>query len=93
MGSNGCLAVDKTCPIDIDDLYELLHREDGVLVDLFKAESIDERKRKLAEPTYPHLPTSRCVSNLRETVPPGGEMCEVQKCDVRLVIDVASPQG
>ena len=65
--------MDKSCPIDIDELYELLHREGGVLVDLFKSESIDVRKRKLGDSTYPHLPTKRCSDNFRETVPHRGE--------------------
>ena len=73
MGSNGCLAVDKTCPIDIDDLYELLHREDGVLVDLFKAESIDEWKRKLGEPTYPTCPLVDASLICAKLFPRGGK--------------------
>ena len=66
--------MDKSCPIDTGEIYELLRREGGFLVDLFKAESIEEWKRKMGDPDYPHFPTQRRSDNLRETV------LSVEKC-------------
>ena len=67
-------SVDKTCPIILSELTELLHNDDGYLENLFRDDSIDDWEKTLDAVTKCHVPTKRASGNLRETIIPG-ERC------------------
>ena len=67
-------SVDKSCPIIVSELSDLLHKDDGYLENMSREDSIEDWKKTLDPVTKCHVPTKRASANLRETILPG-ERC------------------
>ena len=67
-------SVDKSFPIIVSELSDLLRKDDGYLEDMFRDDCIDAWKKTLDAATKCHVPTKRASANLRETILPG-ERC------------------
>ena len=82
--------MDKTCPIIVNEISELLRNDNGYVGNLFREDSIDTWAKTLDATTNCHAPTKRASGNLRDTVLPG-ERCAKCRSLRQTWLDVLLP--